>query len=59
MFSSLTHQIKHHYMAIPMLNKFLAMHEIGNNPWDRVESEMENMTIFIVKKIDPNGSINE
>jgi hypothetical protein len=46
-------------MAIPMLNKFLAMHEIGNNPWDRVESEMENMTIFIVKKIDPNGSINE
>jgi hypothetical protein len=39
MFSLLMHQIKHHYMVIPMLNKFSAMSEIGNNSWKRIEME--------------------
>lgn len=40
MFSFLMHQIKHHYMAIPVLNKFRTMFEIGNNPWKRIEVEV-------------------
>jgi hypothetical protein len=40
MFSFLMHQIKHHYMAIPVLNKFSAMYEKSHNLWERVQMEV-------------------